>query len=174
VEDVRRLQGALPAIELGPVLPALLELIVQLRQAGIAVSDRRAVKLQRAIAASALICERATAKVSDLWVLRHIWDTAEQVETLLAIVQETVGKDASPDRDHPRARAPETPHAEGLARDLEELALRCEEAGRGPLRAHLRDTLTRLSARLEWIPNPVQREALRGQVDALWEKLGVA
>lgn len=173
VDEVRRLQAALPAIDLTPVLPAYLNLIGQLRQAGITVSDRRAVKLQRAIAASALICERAVAKISDLWVLRHLWDTTEQIETLVAIVQETIGKDSAEGVDHPRSRAPETPHADGLARDLDELAKRIAEEPLEAMRDHHRDLLTQFSARVEWVPNATQRDALREQVEALWKTLGM-
>ena len=43
--------------------------------------------LQRVIAASAILCGRMEARVSDFWVLKHIWDTEEQQEPLRGIVQ---------------------------------------------------------------------------------------
>ena len=44
IEEVRRLSASLGAIDMTEVRPKLGELIVRLRHAGIAVSDRRAVK----------------------------------------------------------------------------------------------------------------------------------
>ena len=88
------------------------------------MSDRRAVKLQRLVAASALLCGRQHAITSDLWVYRYVWDTVEQQEVLAAIVQDVLKSVEPADGDHPRARnnAPDA-DAEALARELEELAL---------------------------------------------------
>ena len=56
VDDVRRLHALLGQTDLNQVRQVYVELIHRLRYAGIAVSDRRAVKLQRLMAASALLC----------------------------------------------------------------------------------------------------------------------
>ena len=53
IEEVRRLHALLAKIDLAGVRPAYVELIHRLRYAGIPVSDRRAVKLQRLMGASA-------------------------------------------------------------------------------------------------------------------------
>src|SRR5688572_13494291 len=90
VDDLRRLQGRLTTIDVATVRPQYVDVIQKLRKAGIPVSDRRAVKLQRLVAASALICGRRAAGVTDLWVLRYIWDTDEQREVIAAIVQPVV------------------------------------------------------------------------------------
>ena len=58
VDDVRHLQSALPSVDLGFVRPTYVELVHRLRHAGIPVSDRRAVKLQRLMAASAILSGR--------------------------------------------------------------------------------------------------------------------
>src|SRR5882672_10628255 len=55
LEDVRRLHRALSTVDLSPIVAPLAELVIRLRHAGIPVSDRRAVKLQRLVAASALL-----------------------------------------------------------------------------------------------------------------------
>src|SRR5690349_21689752 len=55
-DELRSAQTALATIELGGVRKAFSELVHRIRHAGIPVSDRRAVKLQRVIAASALLC----------------------------------------------------------------------------------------------------------------------
>ena len=93
---------------------------MRLRQAGLAISDRRAVKLQKLVAASAVLCGRSVAAVSDLWVFRHIWDTEEQQEVLAAIVSESLRQVPAAAGDHPRARRDQEPNAEELARDLDE------------------------------------------------------
>ena len=74
-------------------------------------------KLQRLVAASALICGRATAQLSDLWVFRYIWDNLEQQEVLASIVDETLKKAQADGTDHPRARNANAPDAEILARE---------------------------------------------------------
>jgi MoxR-like ATPase len=79
-EEVRELQGLIPLVDMQEIRPYYIDLIEKLRNAGVQVSDRRAVKLQRLIAASAILCKRTKAYRSDMWVLRYIWDTDEQRE----------------------------------------------------------------------------------------------
>ncbi len=105
IEEVRRLHGLLQSVDLTEIRPRLAELIVRLRHAGIAISDRRAVKFQRLMAASALLCGRSRAVVSDLWVLRHTWDTIEQCQVLASIVGDAIKAVAPDAMDHPRAGA---------------------------------------------------------------------
>lgn len=62
-------------------------LIFQIRSEGVGVSDRRAVKLLKLFSASALFDGRTEVNESDLFVLRHVWNTPEQEE----ILQEVVG-----------------------------------------------------------------------------------
>lgn len=76
-------------------------LIFQIRSEGITVSDRRAVKLLRLLAASATLDDRKAADPSDFFVLRHIWNNLDQAEILDGIVSPIV--DAWY-RDHPEAR----------------------------------------------------------------------
>jgi hypothetical protein len=56
--------------------------VVRLRDLGIAFSDRRAVKVLKLIAASAVLCGRQQAIGADLWVLRYVWDRVEQIAPL--------------------------------------------------------------------------------------------
>jgi hypothetical protein len=53
---------------------------------GLAFSDRRAVKVLKLVAASAVLCGRTVAAASDLWVLCYVWDREEQIESLAALV----------------------------------------------------------------------------------------
>ncbi len=92
VDDVQGLQRLLPQADFTEVRPHYVELIHRLRHAGIAVSDRRAVKLQRLLAASALVCGRLEVNRTDVWVLRYIWDTEEQQDVLASIVDDALDR----------------------------------------------------------------------------------
>lgn len=166
VEDIRLWRMNLREIELEPVKDAYLATIRRLRAGGLALSDRRAVKLQRVIAASALICGRPSARVSDLWVLRHIWDTEEQRGWVRAIVDEAVRKDKPASGDHPRSHGEELPDPEALALELERLSaewdsLPSDLAG---------DRLNLISTRIEWIQEVIPRDALREKANQLWSR----
>lgn len=175
VDDLRLLQEQLATVDVTSVRPRYVAVIHQLRKAGIAVSDRRAVKLQRLIAASALLCGRREANVTDLWVLRYIWDTDEQREIIAAIVQSAVdsGDTQTQAAAHPRACGSGDPDAEELARALERLEQRWAADGHGEdQRSVLRDRLGLLSSRCHWLPDAQQRTFLQDRVAALWQKWG--
>jgi MoxR-like ATPase len=170
VEDVRALQGLLAKVDLSLVRADLVALVRRLRAAGITVSDRRAVKLQRLAAASALLCGRDAARRSDLWVVRHVWDAEEQVEVLAALVSDALGDGKADPLDHPRA-ASRPPDPESLARDLEALERRLATPGlAGAERAALRDRLAALAARCPWVVDAGHRATLQRRVDALWPR----
>jgi len=171
VEDVKQLHQQLAAVDHAGIRGQFVELVIRLRQAGLAISDRRAVKLQKLVAASAVLCGRSVAAVSDLWVFRHIWDTEEQQEVLAAIVSESLRQAPPAPGDHPRARRDQEPNAEELARDLEELHE--ELAGKPEERSSVQDRLSILAGRCQWVPNEMQRSALMERVDKLWTALGV-
>ena len=168
IEDVRRLHERLGIIDLAEIRAPLGELIVRLRQAGIAVSDRRAVKFQRLLAASALLCGRRTAIVSDLWVLRHIWDSLEQREVIASLVADAL-KAAAPDpKDHPRSRQAEAPDAESLARDLEAIERQMADASTPTAeRSVLLDRLGHLAGRVQWVTDAQQRSFLSDRIETL-------
>lgn len=177
IDELRDLQSRLRTIDVTAVRSQYVDVIHKLRKAGIPVSDRRAVKLQRLVAASALICGRRTANVSDLWVLRYIWDTDEQREVIAAIVQPIVesGDAATQADDHPRARGTGGPNAEELARDLERLERQwSDEAHDEGRRSVLRDQLGLLSSRCQWLTDAEQRRFLEERVGALWQQWGTA
>lgn len=169
IEDVRRLNGHLGDVDLADVRPRLGGLVVRLRHAGIAISDRRAVKLQRLLAASALLSGRAHGLPSDLWVLRHIWDTMEQREMLASVVAEAVAAAPADPADHPRARAEDAPDAEALARDLDELAARLADAATSPADgAALGDRIGMLAGRAQWVRDADMRAFLLHRIESLW------
>jgi MoxR-like ATPase len=168
-DDLRLAQSALPNVELAAIRQPFSELVHRIRHAGIPISDRRAVKLQRVIAASALLCGRNAARLSDLWVLRHIWDTEEQQEILATLVEQAISKEQSGADDHRRARAGDGPDAEALARDLDSLSTSLKN---GPLpnaeKAYLRDRLGILEGRCQWIKDNTRRDWLLKRIAELW------
>src|SRR5205807_738621 len=172
IEDVRRLHGGLAGVDLGGIRPKLAELVVRVRHAGLPLSDRRAVKLQRLVAASALLCGRQSAAVSDLWVFRHVWDTMEQREVLAAIVQDVLKTVEAAESDHPRARG-DAPDPEALARELDDIEQRAQDTKIASAdRAVLKDRLGLLSGRCEWVRDDDHRKHLTARVQSLWSALG--
>lgn len=173
VDDVRQLQTLIHEVDLSGVRDSFVELIHRLRHAGISVSDRRAVKLQRVIAASSVLCGRLHAAISDMWVLRYIWDSEEQQSVLASIVQDaiSVGED-SEEMAHPRAAGVDTADAEQLARDLERIEAKLAGEVSDVDRAYLRDQLGLVANRCQWVAETQQRTHLEGVVSGLWSKLG--
>lgn len=169
--DLAALQPLVAATDLADIRQPFAELVQRIRHAGIPVSDRRAVKLQRTIAASALLCGRQVARLSDLWVLRHIWDTEEQQEVLDSLVTQAIGRAVPDQADHHRARPGEGPDAEALARDLETLGLQIKNPGLPDSeRAYIRDRLGILEGRCQWVRDPAKREWLQQLISELWER----
>jgi MoxR-like ATPase len=176
VDEVRSLQRLLREVDLTAVRGPYLELIRRLRYAGIRISDRRAVKLQRPIAASALLCGRMKAATTDLWVLRYVWDTEEQQEVIASIVQDAIERAGAAGGEgpaHPRSRPGDVPDPEGLARDLDRIDERLKSGELSPAdQAFLRDQVAQLSARCQWVAEGTQRDFLSQRVASLWPALG--
>jgi MoxR-like ATPase len=175
IEDVRQLQQLIYEVDLSAIQTDFVELIHRLRHAGIHISDRRAVKLQRVIAASSVLSGRLNAIVSDMWVLRYIWDSEEQQSVLASIVQDAISKEeTTDDREHPRAKNVETANAEQLARDLERIDARISAEVNDIDRAYLRDQLGLIASRCQWIEDTQQRTHLDGVVSEMWKKVEAA
>jgi MoxR-like ATPase len=176
VEDIRQLQQQLRRVNFDSTREAYVELVTQMRKAGMAISDRRAVKLQRMLAASALLCGRYEINQTDLWVLRYIWDTEEQQEILAGLVQEALAKASEADvsASHPRSQQGEQPNAELLARDLEQIADALRGEAGETQRSSLRDQLSIITSRVQWISDSQQQQFLQQQLEPLWQQLGAA
>jgi MoxR-like ATPase len=69
MEHLDVLAAAVNAADLAPVRPALAHAIRVLRKNGVVLSDRRAVKAQRLVAAAAVMAGRTTPTEADLWPL---------------------------------------------------------------------------------------------------------
>ena len=75
--------------------------IFQIRSEGISLSDRRVVKLLKLFAASALIDGRPTVNDGDFFILRHVWNSPDQLPILDDIVGPVL---EGHHRDHPEQR----------------------------------------------------------------------
>ncbi|MEM1318632.1 MAG: AAA family ATPase [Bacteroidota bacterium] len=170
-EAIRELQQQIAKVDLQGIRPAYIDLITQLRNAGLQVSDRRAVKLQRLIAASALLCKRQQAIPSDFWVLRYIWDTEEQREVIAGIVNAVVEADPEP-AQHPRASKSNLPDAEAIFKEVIAMQQQWEGGNLSPSEQMIiKDRLRYLNGRSEWISNTEQREYVQKPINALWQQI---
>jgi MoxR-like ATPase len=88
VADIDALAAAARSADLAPVRSLLAHAIRRLRQNGVALSDRRAVKIQKLITAAAVLAGRTTPTAADLWPLVTAVPLAEQQ----AIARESLGE----------------------------------------------------------------------------------
>lgn len=170
-DEIRHLQDRCRAVDLNPVYEVYLNTIISLRNTGIAISDRRAVKLQNLIAASALICGRTAATKSDLWILKHIWDTEEQIEILEGIINRVIESDEHP-QAHPQAMQHKAPDPEELMKDVKALM----EKWNTPRISFeeqnvVKDKLRYLQTRCDWIRQGEKKQFVQEEIDKLWQKM---
>ncbi|MEG1590337.1 AAA family ATPase [Chryseobacterium sp.] len=169
--EIKELQALCQNVDLKPIYEVYLNTIISLRNTGITISDRRAVKMQNLIAASALICGRNEAILSDLWVLKHIWDTEEQIEILEGIINRTIEKDENP-KSHPQALHNKTPNPEEVMKDVKILIDQWEN---GKLSFEeqnvIKDKLRYLQTRCDWVANAEQKQFIQKEIESLWQKI---
>lgn len=169
--EIKELQSLCKTVDLKPVYEVYLNTIISLRNTGITISDRRAVKMQNLIAASALICGRNEAILSDLWVLKHIWDTEEQIEILEGIINRTIEKDDNP-QSHPQALQNKTPNPEEVMKDVKILIDQWEIGGLSFEEQNvIKDKLRYLQTRCDWIANAEQKQFIQKEIEILWQKI---
>ena len=89
LEELRALQREVTRIDLEPVREDLAQIISVLRnREGVVLSDRRAVKAQKLIAAAALLDARQVAERIDLGVLAYLWTRNNDEETIRRVLAE--------------------------------------------------------------------------------------
>ncbi len=91
-QDLRNLHASFDRVMVFPedFMAKYKGLIFQIRSEGITVSDRRAVKLLKLFAASAVFDGRSHVTDGDFFVLRHIWNNLDQADLLEEIVNPIV------------------------------------------------------------------------------------
>ncbi len=169
--EINVLQKENRKVDLSAIRAVFMGLVHELRTTGIRVSDRRAVKLQNLIAASALICGRTAAELSDLWVMKYIWDTDEQVEILASMIDNVIKNDVS-DKSHPQAHFNRIPNAEELMKEVELLTSKWKTENL-PFeeKSILKDKLRYVQSRSNWISNAEHKRFIQSSIEELWQQI---
>ena len=171
-DDLRALGSRVFDVNLDPIRELYTEVVFKVRDLGIALSDRRAVKVLKLLAASAVLCGRTAVEASDLWVLRYVWDREEQIAPLRALVQGVLEQHPSA-AAHPRAATVERVDGEELARHFDALERELETVGRSlTALARLRERLTDLTDRAAWVSDQAARNHLLQRGGQLLRRLG--
>ncbi|WP_192822973.1 AAA family ATPase [Rufibacter sp. LB8] len=170
-DQIIDLQKQARLVDLTPIRKHYVDLIHSLRNTGIKVSDRRAVKLQNLIAASALVCKRTAANVSDLWVLKYIWDTEEQIEILAGIINNLIEK-TTVEAAHPQALYNKLPNPEEVLKEVTYLTQKWQTEDLSFEEQNIiKDKLRYVQTRCEWINNPEQKKYIQQEIENLWQKI---
>jgi MoxR-like ATPase len=171
-DDLREMASQCRAVDLGGVVAAYADAVTKVRDLGVALTDRRAVKVLKLVAASAVLCGRTAADPSDLWVLRYVWDREEQIAPLAALVAGLL-ESAPATAAHPLASRPDRPDGEALARQLDDVDT---ALGGNPLTlvdlARLREQVAAVSDRAAWVTDVAGREHLIARAGDLLERIG--
>ena len=138
---------------------------------GVALSDRRAVKVLKLVAASATLSGRTAANVSDLWVLRYVWDRAEQIGPLQTLVAGLL-ENAAGDSPHPRAASPEVADGEAILAELDAADVALKSGPKLVELARLRERVQVLADRAAWVTDSAARAALTARAAAILGRLG--
>jgi MoxR-like ATPase len=140
----------------------------------VALSDRRVVKILKLVAASAVLCGRKTAGVSDFWVFRYVWDREEQIAPLRSLVAGVIEPHAGETDAHPLAAVPNRVDGEEIARELDAIALEMRDHRSLGLAAmaRLRERLADISDRAAWVNEDAPRTHLTGRVREMLKRLG--
>ena len=172
-DDLRELSSGLFRVDLRPVRDLYTETVHKVRDLGIALSDRRAVKSQKLLAASAILCGREVAEPSDLWVMQYVWDRAEQIGPLRGLIQHVLEQHPAGESAHPLARLPEKVDAEDLSRQLDAVAKELDGSTHSLLAlARLRDRVAGLADRAAWVVDSSARAHLLARSEELLGRLG--
>jgi len=170
-DDLRELCRRVLDVDLSPVREMYAEAAFKVRDLGIAFSDRRAVKVLKLVAASAVLCGRSSANGSDLWVLRYVWDREEQNAALASLVQGLLRQQGG-EQAHPLAATPERVDGEALARELSDAEARLNGKSSLADLARLREQIGRVVDRAAWVSDDSARRHLTERAGSLLQRIG--
>jgi MoxR-like ATPase len=169
--EIIELQQLSRQVDLSPIRKQYVNLVHNLRNTGIRVSDRRAVKIQNIIAASALMCNRKEAILSDLWVLKYVWDTEEQIEILAGIIDNLIEKETG-EQMHPQALFNKVPNPEELMKEVQLLKEKWSAENLSFEEQHvIKDKLRYVQTRCSWVKNPEHKQFIQTEIEGLWQKM---
>lgn len=185
IESLGRLHAAAAEVDLEPIRRPLIDLVRRIRACGLFLSDRRAVKLQRLAAASAVLSGRSHTLASDLWPVRYLWEGEEDQESIAAIAAEVLARGEIEDADrkrggmphplaHPGQRATELL---GTLEKLEEQVERLETRAPSDALDRLHNEIVELDARARWCrarsgEEESELRRIEERLDSLAEALG--
>jgi len=170
-ETIKEMQEAARLVDLSPIQKDYLSLIHSMRNAGVKVSDRRAVKFQNLIAASAYLSGRTKAIISDLWILKYTWDTEEQIDILSGMVNTVIENDPE-EQKHPQAQIQQKPDAEQLLTEIQDLETKWTDQNTSLEEKNvIKDKLRYIQARSKWIQKAEHKSILQEKIDTLWQTI---
>jgi MoxR-like ATPase len=171
--DLRKLAQQVYNVELTGIAERYADVVSKVRDLGVALSDRRAVKVLKLVAGSALLCGRSRAQVSDFWVFRYVWDREEQIAPLKALVAGVIEPHARESDTHPLAAVPDRVDGEEIARQID--AMSAEVRGRSlglAALARLRERLTDLADCVAWLSDDATRRHLTDRIGEILKRVG--
>jgi MoxR-like ATPase len=158
LQHVEQLQREVTKIDVSGVRPLLASLLRMLAGQGVQFSDRRAVKAQKLIAASALLAGRREAVREDLGVLAYLWTQEGDDKT----IREILGQEDVPSELIPHTRR----ESSSLTLELQELV----GGARGGTAAERRDLVDQLHAlKQEAADDHPDDTALLGDIDRAYK-----
>lgn len=170
-DDLRELNRRVREVDLAALMERYASAVSKVRDLGVALTDRRAVKVLKLVAASAVMCGRSVAAPSDLWVFRYVWDRAEQIGPLAALVGGLL-KDVVDDKPHPRSIPAERVDPEALAKELEDAEREAVTGIKLVEAVRLRERAQSIADCAAWVPDAAARDHLVRGAARLAEKLG--
>jgi MoxR-like ATPase len=171
--DLRTLARQVFDVELSKVSELYADVVFKVRDLGIAFTDRRAVKVMKLLAASALLCGRTAASAADLWVLRYVWDREEQIAPLAALVNGVLEQHPGETATHPLATVSGQVDGEELARNLDAVEKEMEADGLSlSAIARLRERVADLADRAAWLSEEAARKHLLERTGKILSRLG--
>jgi MoxR-like ATPase len=172
-DGIRSLASELYQVDLSAVTEPYMDAVLKIRDLGVGFTDRRAVKVQKLLAASALLCGRNQATPADMWVLRYVWDREEQIEPLAALINGILELHTEEAQRHPLSVPQAHVDGEQIARQLDAVA---NELKDGPMSlsavARLKERVTDLADRAAWVGDRKSRDFLVTRARQFLERLG--
>lgn len=168
MEHVDRLSAAALAMDLGPVRPRIAHAVRLLRSAGIDLTDRRVVRIQRLIAAAAALAGRAQPTEADLWPIVLALPTAEAQRLGRDVLRDLLARSENGSLAAAAAETSLGPAARAgkLARDGRALlaAAPAEPAERASYLLRLEGLLREIDAGFAEVALPAELRAVRAEL----------
>ena len=168
MEHVDRLSAAALAMDLGPVRPRIAHAVRLLRSAGVDLTDRRVVRIQRLIAAAAALAGRAQPTEADLWPIVLALPTAEAQRLGRDVLRELLARSENGSLAAAAAETSLGPVARAgkLARDGRALlaAAPAEPAERASYLLRLEGLLREIDAGFAEVALPAELRAVRAEL----------